>query len=114
MDVTRPSAVYDGLRTIIDTIEMDPDPAVRLAAFMYLAEKYRETVIPARDKAAYQARALYSADDVATIARCTTQDVYYWCERHIDSTGAPRLGRNARVDISNVIDITKRIGVHRS
>jgi hypothetical protein len=113
MDITRPSAVYDGLRTIIDTIEMDPDPAVRLAAFMYLAEKYRETVIPARDKAAYEARSLYSAADVATIARCSTEDVYYWCERYIESTGAPRLGRNARVDVSNVIDITKRIGVYR-
>jgi hypothetical protein len=108
------TTVYDGLTTLIDTINLEPDPAIRLASFMYLSEKYRELVIPERDKAAYDARVKYAAADVARISGSDKQDVYYWTKRHCERTGAERINRREIADVSDAIDLTKRLGIHRA
>lgn len=105
------TTVYDSLTSLIDTINLEPDPAIRLASFTYLAEKYRELVIPERDKAAYEARTRYAASDVSRITGSDKQDIYYWTKRHCERTGEPRINRREIADVSDAIDLSTRIGV---
>ena len=109
----KPSAVYDALRTLIDTIETNPDPAVRLAAYLYLGEKYTELVPRARDAAVYEARKKYAVADLCEVAGCSKNEVYEWTANHVRRTGAPMIGRNHRVNLDRVIDLTKDLGVYR-
>lgn len=107
------TTVYDLLTSLIDTINLEPDPAIRLASFMYLSEKYRELVIPERDKAAYDARLRYAAEDVARITGSDKQDIYYWTKRHCERTGAERINRRELADVSGAIDLSTRLGIRR-
>jgi hypothetical protein len=93
--------VFDLLTRLVDTINLEPDPAIRLSSFMYLADKYREMVLPERDRAAYDARARYAAADAADISGSDIIDIYRWAGEHRRRTDAPKLGRRPRIDLDN-------------
>ena len=113
MSRIKSTTIFDSLTSIIDTINLERDPAVRLASFAYLADKFNERVLPERDKAAYEARKKYAAFDVAEVAACDPKNVYYWSGRHVRHTGEEPRWRTERTDMSGAIDLTKRLGIYR-
>ena len=98
--------VYDSVRQLVDVIQMEPDPAVRLHHFAYLQDLWDSVVSPARDKAAYDARSKYPVSRVQEISECDPSSVFYWATRHQKKTGAPPLRRRNAVDLDGAIDLT--------
>lgn len=113
MQSVKPSFVYDALQSLIDTIEMQPDPAARLAAYTYLAEKFEERVLKSRDKAAYEARLQYAAADISDVCGSDVREVYYWADRHRVRSGLPPIKRRQRQDVSAARSIVDVLGVDR-
>jgi hypothetical protein len=113
METTRPSFVFDSLQSVIDQIEQQDDPAVRLACYTYFLEQVEDRVVKARDAAAYRAREKYPVRDIGAIAGSDPSDVYYWAQRHRNRYSLPTLPRRYPQDISHARSITDALGVSR-
>ena len=99
------TAVYDALIALLDTIAHEPDPMNRLALFQYLTQQYEERVLPARDKAAYDARTRYAIRDIERATGCEPKQVYYWASRYQSRNAAPPLKRRERQDLSGAVEL---------
>jgi hypothetical protein len=99
-------AVYDALISLIDTINHEPDPLMRLTLFSYLAGLYDTRVLPERDKAAYESRERYTIDNIEQVSGSDKKQVYYWASRHQQRKAQPPLKRRYPQDVSGAADIT--------
>jgi hypothetical protein len=113
MEMVKPSFVFDALRSLMDQIEAQTDPAVRLACYSYLLQDLRSQAVTGRDRAAYEARQRYSADDLAEVCGSDRQDIYYWSNQHRYRNDLPPLKRRYRDDLSNARDVMQALGVAR-
>ena len=100
------TAVYDALIKLIDTINQEPDPLLRLTLFSYLSGLYDSRVLPERDKAAYESRERYTIDNIEQVSGSDKKQVYYWASRHQQRNGQPRLKRRYQQDVSDAADLT--------
>jgi len=100
------TAVYDALIKLIDTINQEPDPLLRLTLFSYLSGLYDSRVLPERDKAAYESRERYTIDNIEQVSGSDKKQVYYWASRHQQRNDQPRLKRRYQQDVSGAADIT--------
>lgn len=98
-------AVYDSLTNVIDTINLEPDPLLRLALFAYLADLHRTRVLPERNRAAYEARERYSTRNIAAVTGHQGAQVYNWAGIHRSRNKLPQLRRRSEQDVSEAIDI---------
>lgn len=105
--------MHDAITNAIDTILVMPDTAVRLAAFAYLREEFLSTITRERNRAAYEARLEYTADDLSRITGCKTHDLYRWSSTYATENRLPLPRRARAVDISAAVDIASRVGVYR-
>jgi hypothetical protein len=103
------AAVYDALIALLDTIAQEQDALQRLDLFQYLATQYEKRVIPARDRAAYEARLQHAVSDICERVPVDRRSVYYWSERHMHNAGAAPMKRRERQDVSSAIDISDRV-----
>jgi hypothetical protein len=98
-------ALHDLITTIVDSIELDPDPANRLAAYRFLDQQIEQRIVPERDKAAYEARVRFPAHVIADRTGADPSSIYYWADRHRLRTGAGRVSRRARPDLDEAREI---------
>jgi hypothetical protein len=113
METQRPSFVFDSFQSLIDQIDQQSDPAVRLACYTYLLDLVQQRAVRGRDGAAYDARTKYPVRDIGDIAGSDPSDVYYWAQRHKTRNGLPALGRRYPQDLTKAKDITQALGVSR-
>jgi hypothetical protein len=84
-------ALSDTFRTAIDIIEMNPDPAERVALFTYVIDTFDREFRDRRDKAAYEAHLAEPAHIVATRAGVYFETLLAWSNRWRTSKGLPRV-----------------------
>jgi hypothetical protein len=99
------AAVYDALVNLIDTINHEPDPLLRLTLFSYLAGLYETRVLPERDRSAYEARERYSIDNITQVSGSEPKQVYYWASRHQQRKDKPPLKRRYQQDVSGAVEV---------
>lgn len=102
------ASVHDQVTAIIDTIDSTIDPADRLAAYRYLESLYQQRIIPARDRAAYEARLKVTADDLAAACDVTAANIYYWSDRHRLRAGLGKVPRRTRAQLDAAKDLNAR------
>lgn len=101
-------AIHDLITTIVDSIEAEPDPATRLAAYQFLDRQFDQRIIPERDRTAYEARTRFPANVIADRCGVDTASIYYWADRHRLRTGAGKVSRRTRTDLDAAIDLNTR------
>lgn len=106
MAVITSHTVHDLLQALVDTIDQEPDPAIRLHHYAYLGDDWKRLVIPHRDACAYDARLRYSVNDVARIAQMDIHTVIDWYRRHRENTGAPAAPVHRWPLIEGAIDLS--------
>jgi hypothetical protein len=99
------TAVYDALISLIDTINHEQDPLLRLSLFSYLAGLYEERVLPERNRAAYDARTLYAVSDITAVTGSEPKQVYFWASTHQQRKALPPLKRRYPQDVSDAVVI---------
>jgi hypothetical protein len=98
-------AVYDSLTSLLDTINLEPDPLMRLALFAYLADLHQTRVLGERNRAAYEARQRYSTRNIAAVTGHQGSQIYNWAGTHRTRNKLPQLRRRSDQDVSGAIDI---------
>ena len=100
--------VHDQVTAIIDTIDSTTDPTDRLVAYKYLERLYQQRIIPARDRAAYEARLRVLAEDLAAACEVPLPNIYYWSDRHRLRAGLGKVPRKTRAQLDNARDLNAR------
>ena len=96
----------DLVQTLMDNVSMTPDTPDRIVMIRELDTLWRRFVTAARDEAAYEARRIYSADDLAALTGTDRHTLDRWVRQHRKRTGAPPLGRRTRIDLSRARDLS--------
>lgn len=105
---------FDALIDLADNVNRTPDIAARLSTLVRINEEWKRVIIPARDKAAYEARQKYALEDLVTLTGHSQTAITYWMMQHRHRTGAPKIGRHQRIDLSGAIDLSHRpVGVEQ-
>lgn len=99
------SAVYDGLVSLIDTINQERDPLLRLALFSYLADLYEKRVLTERNACAYEARQRYAMENITQVTGSEPKQVYFWADTHRKRNALPTLPRRLPQDVSGAVEI---------
>lgn len=97
------TAVYDALIHLLDTINSEPDPLLRLALFSYLSDLHVTRVLPERNRAAYEARDRYAMRNITEVTGSQPEQVYAWAGDHRARTGAPIIKRRPAQDVSDAV-----------
>lgn len=105
MATYRPVQIHDKIVELIDTILTEQDPVKRVAMFAYAQREWRTLILPARNKATYDARLLFSGKDISALADVDHREVYRWSAIHAERYGEPSPPRIPRVDISGAVRI---------
>lgn len=98
------SHVHDSLLSAMSLIDNDPDPINRLINVAQLEREMRSLVIPARNKAAYEAKMKYTTQQIVMHTKYLPSLIEYWSGQHRKKTGAPRKGK--RRDLSGARDLS--------
>lgn len=113
MGIYRPSHIHDALVSILDSIEMESDPMLKVAGYAYLQREFRSLFTPARDRAAYLARQTNNAFDIADVAGTGYKEIYNWSLGHSLRTGDPAPPRRHRHDVSHAIRLAVDAGLRK-
>jgi len=101
------SFVHEQLLSIIDAINMEPEPTTRLAILYQFFSESQNLIRQSRNDAAYNAREKYALEDIEHATNIDRKRIDYWTKQHCERTGAPRLKRKQRQNLDNYIDLSR-------
>lgn len=99
------TAVYDALIHLLDTINGEPDPLLRLSLFAYLSNLHTKHVLPERDRAAYEARDAYSMKNITDVTGSQPEQIWGWAGRHRKRHNLPVIKYRYAQDVSDAVNI---------
>lgn len=97
---------YDEFQALIDSLAHDSDESQRLANLQRLYKDGVTLLLRARDEAAYDLRCRYASQDAEALSGINRKYIDYWAGRYRERNALPPLKKKARVDLSNVMDLS--------
>lgn len=97
---------YDEFQALIDSLAHDSDESQRLANLQRLYKDGVTLLLRARDEAAYDLRCRYASQDAEALSGINRKYIDYWASRYRERNALPQLKKKARIDLSNVMDLS--------
>lgn len=101
------TALHDEVMRLVEWIEHDPDPIVRLEASGLALAKISENLLRVRNAAAYTARHTYSNEEIEARTGLHPETVREYVRRHREATGAPAPPRRATHRLATALDASR-------
>jgi hypothetical protein len=109
----RRSSVDEAITNLIDLIESQRDPVVRLAHYTHAHERVLRELVAGRNEAAYASREKATIEQIASAVGSEPRNVSFWSIRHANLNGLPAPRRHDRADLSGAVEILASEGLRR-
>lgn len=97
---------FHAILDLADNVARTPDIPTRLTTLVRINEEWDRIIVPLRDRTAYELRERYALADAAQLTGHSPTAITYWMMQHRRRTGAPKIGRHERIDLSGAIDLS--------
>lgn len=99
--------IHDRIMSLIDLLNSEPDPAVRLALYAVAKRDALATLTEQRNATAYEARSRYALHDLCGILGDHHRNVTRWVRQHRERTGAPAIPPRQRWTGETIHDLSR-------
>lgn len=99
--------IHDRVMSLIDLLNSEPDPAVRLTLYAIAKRDALATLTEQRNATAYQARQKYALHDLCELLGDHHRNITRWVRQHRERTGAPPIPPRPRWQPSLVHDLSR-------
>lgn len=104
--LSRNAQLYDSFAAVIDSIAVDPDPAVRLSTLRRICKEGLRTAFAERNRSAYDLRLRMTREEASRATGIHPIVIDRWARKHM-KPGMQRMMTMRKADLSMAVDMSE-------